>query len=140
MQTWTKDIGTTWTQGTGSVSVTGDASQLYAWSHRSGAAWPCSYLDDCDRVTAELDSRGDLVDLIVYAAGFDSVDGPSQPSDEIDIPSDELTAWIDDNLAGTPFAHLARNPSDEAPHVGHYSRIGGTYWCDTCDSPYCELA
>ncbi len=28
----------------------------------------------------------------------------------------------------------------ERPHVGHYSRIGGTYWCDTCDSPYCVLA
>lgn len=26
------------------------------------------------------------------------------------------------------------------PHKGHYSRIGGTYWCDTCNSPYCELA
>lgn len=25
-------------------------------------------------------------------------------------------------------------------HVGHYSRIGGTWYCDTCDSPYCELA
>jgi hypothetical protein len=28
----------------------------------------------------------------------------------------------------------------EEPHVGHYSRIGGTYWCDTCNSPYCDLA
>ena len=28
----------------------------------------------------------------------------------------------------------------DAPHEGHYSRIGGTYWCDTCNSPYCELA
>ena len=25
-------------------------------------------------------------------------------------------------------------------HVGHFSRLGGTYWCDTCDSPYCENA
>lgn len=24
-------------------------------------------------------------------------------------------------------------------HVGHWS-IFGTYWCDTCNSPYCELA
>lgn len=24
-------------------------------------------------------------------------------------------------------------------HQGHYS-LFGTYWCDTCDSPYCELA
>lgn len=28
----------------------------------------------------------------------------------------------------------------EEPHTGHYSRIGGTWWCDTCNSPYCEQA
>lgn len=28
----------------------------------------------------------------------------------------------------------------QAPHVGHFSHIGGTWWCDTCNSPYCELA
>lgn len=25
-------------------------------------------------------------------------------------------------------------------HVGHFSRLGGTWWCDTCNSPYCDLA
>ena len=30
--------------------------------------------------------------------------------------------------------------SDREPHIGHYSRLGGTYWCDTCDSPYCDQA
>lgn len=25
-------------------------------------------------------------------------------------------------------------------HVGHLSRLGGTWWCDTCNSPYCENA
>jgi len=36
----------------------------------------------------------------------------------------------------------SRHYSDELEriHVGHYSRLGGTWWCDTCDSPYCELA
>ena len=29
--------------------------------------------------------------------------------------------------------------SDQEAHTGHWSRFG-TYWCDTCDSPYCELA
>ncbi len=29
---------------------------------------------------------------------------------------------------------------DETPHEGHYSRLGGTWWCDTCNSPYCDLA
>lgn len=27
----------------------------------------------------------------------------------------------------------------QAPHEGHYSRLGGTWWCDTCDSPVCDL-
>jgi len=26
------------------------------------------------------------------------------------------------------------------PHVGHWSRWGGAWWCDTCNSPYCDLA
>lgn len=29
---------------------------------------------------------------------------------------------------------------EDAPHVGHYSRLGGQYWCDTCNSPLCDLA
>lgn len=28
----------------------------------------------------------------------------------------------------------------EYRHTGHNSHFGGTYWCDTCNSPYCELA
>lgn len=27
---------------------------------------------------------------------------------------------------------------DEEPHEFHWS-LFGTYWCDTCDSPYCNL-
>lgn len=27
---------------------------------------------------------------------------------------------------------------DEPPHVGHISTFG-THWCDTCNSPYCNL-
>jgi hypothetical protein len=30
--------------------------------------------------------------------------------------------------------------ADEPPHTGHWSSLGGTYWCDTCDSPLCDLA
>jgi hypothetical protein len=101
MQTWTREIGTC-AASYGTVRVIGNAGQLFAWSHRAGARWPCSYLDDCDRVCAELDSRGDLVDLTV------TVNGRIVGGDEIDIPADELTAWIDDNLAGTPFQHLRR--------------------------------
>jgi hypothetical protein len=34
----------------------------------------------------------------------------------------------------------AMAPDPDAPHVGHFSRLGGTWWCDTCNSPYCDLA
>lgn len=30
--------------------------------------------------------------------------------------------------------------TDGPAHTGHYSRLGGTYWCDTCNSPYCDEA
>ncbi len=37
---------------------------------------------------------------------------------------------------------VERSHADTAdvPHAGHYSRLTGAYWCDTCDSPYCDLA
>lgn len=39
-----------------------------------------------------------------------------------------------DELAST-------EPDDEdKPHKGHYSRLGGLWFCDTCNSPYCDLA
>lgn len=28
----------------------------------------------------------------------------------------------------------------DAPHRGHRARFSGAWYCDTCDSPYCELA
>lgn len=33
-----------------------------------------------------------------------------------------------------------RDAGFEVPHLGHFSRLGGTWWCDTCNSPYCDLA
>jgi len=80
------EFGTVRTYASGSVSVSANGAQLYAWSHRPGAAWPCSYLDDCEDVTADFDSRGDLVDLI------------ASPDETIDIPGDELSAWSTDVL------------------------------------------
>ena len=100
MQTWEKPIGTVGLSF-GTVRVYATSAQLYEWSHTPGAVWPCSELDDCERVCAELASNGDLVDLIVTKSGV--------RFDDTDLPGDELTAWIDDNLAGTPFAHLAKN-------------------------------
>jgi len=39
-----------------------------------------------------------------------------------------------------PLTVLPRVDTADAPHVGHWSQLGGTYWCDTCNSPYCDLA
>jgi hypothetical protein len=72
----------------GSVVVTATQDQLYAWSHRPGAAWPLSTLDDCDEVAAWFTDTG-LVDLLTV------VDGKQ---DEVDIAGDELNAWTSDVL------------------------------------------
>lgn len=107
MKTWTKNIGYVVKTAT-SLYVVATGNELYDWSHRPGAIWPCSTLDDYDRVIAVLCSgNGDLVDLIVY----DDIESRRPlDSDDIDIDGNELTAWIDDNLAETPYAHLSRNP------------------------------
>ena len=112
MQTWTKDIGTVSSVASAGVVVVGTGNDLYRWSHRPGMAWPCSSLDDYDRVAATLDpGTGDLVDLIVYA---DVESRRPLDSEEIDIDANELTAWLDDCLAGTPFAYLRRSPTPVA--------------------------
>jgi hypothetical protein len=50
-------------------------------------------------------------------------------ADRIESGDVELLEW-----AGVP-----EYPED-APHVGHRSHFTGAWYCDTCDSPYCELA
>ena len=30
--------------------------------------------------------------------------------------------------------------TDEEPHIGHWPRFGGGWFCDTCNSHYCDLA
>lgn len=35
---------------------------------------------------------------------------------------------------------LGADVDDVEPHTGHFSRLGGVWWCDTCNSPYCDLA
>lgn len=80
-----------------------------------------------------------LVDVTVFYA-----DGEAGDHDVA------VTAENADAAASAAVAQLAERfgrPAEDVcvnrvtvPHTGHYSRIGGTYWCDTCDSPYCELA
>jgi len=31
-------------------------------------------------------------------------------------------------------------PQEDEQHQGHFSRLAGNWYCDTCDSPYCDLA
>lgn len=39
----------------------------------------------------------------------------------------------------TAFDHFNNEPPEPSAHTGHYTR-GGTHYCDTCDSPYCDEA
>lgn len=60
-------------------------AQAWAWSHRTGAGWPLSYMEQARSITAEFDGNGDLVDLI-------------HPSTR-EVPADELNAWSSDLAA-----------------------------------------
>lgn len=56
---------------------------------------------------------------------------------------DDMTA-VRDERRGFPVTPLV-DGDDEGeyvypPHMGHYSRLGGAWWCDTCNSPYCDRA
>lgn len=80
-------------------------------------------------------------DTLVFSTGTHGRHCPCTPCRAQD--------WTEPNLApcgmhgaaccGDP-ADCTEDCSDEEPHVGHFSRLGGTWWCDTCNSPYCELA
>jgi hypothetical protein len=67
------------------ASIDAHAGQLFAWSHRPGAAWPCSILDDLDHIAVAFDSTG-LVELVTDGGYGD------------ELPADELSAWASDVL------------------------------------------
>jgi len=63
--------------------------------------------------------------------------------DEDDDSDDDgywIVAGLDGEQLAGPFATEQEADNEDEPHVGHFSRLGGTWWCDTCNSPYCELA
>lgn len=33
-----------------------------------------------------------------------------------------------------------QDSASDVEHEGHYSAFGNQFWCDTCNSPYCNLA
>lgn len=104
MQTWTCEYGTV-SLSFGTLSVAAGGAELRGWAGRPGFSWPCSTLARYDRVAVEVDrDSGDMVDLVVYLPG----ERWAEDSDDVDIDGSELTAWLDDCLAGTPFATLAR--------------------------------
>ena len=47
-----------------------------------------------------------------------------------------LARWDETVAAYDP----AEDDAGDAPHVGHTLRLTGAWYCDTCDSPYCEKA
>ena len=74
--------------------VTGTQSDLSLWANRPGERWPCSGLaaiDPDETVSAEFDSRGDLVDGEIPE----------------DVSSNELTAWVIDVLRVAGLNRLA---------------------------------
>lgn len=42
--------------------------------------------------------------------------------------------------ADSPLCEYCDYAESQPPHAGHYSHLGGTWFCDTCNSPCCELA
>ena len=70
----------------GYVKLWLSAKDTYNWAHRTGAAWPCSFLAD-KSLLAEFAPNGDLVELAInYGQG------------DQDCPGVEFTAITDDFL------------------------------------------
>ena len=58
------------------------------------------------------------------------------PGDDEEAFSTRPCGTCSSVLAGSRHEVIAFTP----PHRGHFSHLGGTWWCDTCNSPYCDLA
>lgn len=83
-----------------------------------------------------LDEReGEVLDLVEFAAkkaGVDQEDHYSFNSD--DFPKSFLLEQVDDDET------CDRCGLYIIPHVGHRSHFTGAWFCDTCNSPYCDRA
>lgn len=65
--------------------------------------------------------------------------GGIEPASAIDPAI--LRDVVEDAIANVPDRPPVETDENGEPiHVGHFSRLGGTWWCDTCNSPYCDLA
>jgi hypothetical protein len=107
------------------VHVIAPGIALYDWAHRAGAAWPCSELARLDSIRVELDANG-LLDMVT------SPDG-------VDVPSDELNAWLGDVLGDVlPKSHPAWfvNVGQFLPQTQQCRDCGATFPYDP-DADYC---
>lgn len=85
------------------VTIEATGNQLWEWSHRRGASWPCSTLDDLDSIRAHFDANG-LVDLEQSPSEYDESSNMTYP----EIAGDEFNAWSCDVLRDVlPIVHPA---------------------------------
>lgn len=54
--------------------------------------------------------------------------------------STECSECTNDAMDGSTMCEWCDTLSDQPPHEGHVMWITGAWYCDTCNSPYCELA
>lgn len=106
-RTVTTDFGTV-TIHSDCVAVSANLNELSAWSHRPGAVWPCSTLEDFDNICAWFDSNG-LYEL----QGFDPAQDDHYSTEHVD--GNELTAWSKDLLE---LANLS------ADHPAYFAAVG----------------
>lgn len=111
------------------------------WAYALGQEYGRNGLNNGDELRAAPLS-GEWADDITPRDVFALVVG--RPADE-DTESDDVDQFADSwedgyNSAATTIDDDDDQGDDDEPHTGHYSQLGGTYWCDTCNSPYCEQA
>jgi hypothetical protein len=97
------------------------------------AARDSAYREALDRAAAKFggsieNGEGDPCDLLFVAYR----DIEREP---IEISADEEAAMIEGE--DTIIAEIS---ATSEPHVGHTMHFTGAWYCDTCQSPYCELA
>jgi hypothetical protein len=118
------------------VTIEATGNQLWQWSHRSGATWPCSALDDLDFIRVVFDADG-LLEIEATCGGKDD--------DAEGLTADELNAWsgdvLRDVLASSHPAYFVtvgqfdepEGISAEGQRLGHRYVMGNVNaYCPTC--------
>lgn len=66
-------------------------------------------------------------------------------AEKVDESAEQVAAWLalvagDHAEVSDRDAIVTFYSDHELPHEGHVPQFGGGWFCDTCNSPYCELA